>query len=134
MRPLSTIAICMSLASSSCELADRDVPAPYRGLDVPEETLASPEARAEGRALFLRHCALCHGEAADGRGERRAAMSPPATDFTSRRWRERADPRATFAAIREGVRGTPMPAWRQLSDEEVWRLVAYLLAVSEEGS
>jgi high-affinity iron transporter len=133
MRTWAWIATSVWLASSGCDGLDRGGSGAYRGVAVPEATLASPEARSEGRTLFLRHCALCHGEAADGRGERRAALSTPAVDFTSRRWRGGADPRRAFEAIREGVRGTAMPGWRQLSDEEVWSLVAYLLAVAEHG-
>lgn len=134
MRRTGWIGIAVLLASSGCDAGGRDVPPRYRGIPVPEEVLASAEARTDGRTLFLRHCALCHGEGADGRGERRAAIHPPATDFTSRRWRAGANPRHTFVAIREGVSGTSMPAWRHLDDQEVWSLVAYLLAVSEEGA
>jgi mono/diheme cytochrome c family protein len=30
--------------------------------------------------------------------------------------------------IREGVRGTPMPSWKALSEDECWDLVAYVLS------
>lgn len=125
LRPMTWMAIASLFASWGCDGPGRDA---YRGLRVPEATLGSSEARDRGRELFVRNCALCHGEAADGRGERRSALSTPAADFTSRSWRERATPRSTFVAIREGVRGTAMPAWRQFTDDEVWSLVAYLLA------
>jgi high-affinity iron transporter len=133
MARTAATAIAVLLMCWGCDLGDRTVPQPYRGLAVPEATLASDEARERGRSLFLRHCALCHGEEADGRGERRAALSTPAVDFGSRLWRGRATPRGAFAVIREGVRGTAMPGWPHLSDEEVWSLVAYLLSVAEEG-
>ena len=97
---------------------------------MPEAALASKEARARGRALFLEHCALCHGERADGQGVRREGLTSPPRDFTDPAWRLRTSPRRTFYTIREGVRGTAMPAWAALGDSDVWDLVAYLRSVS----
>ena len=92
--------------------ATADLPEPYRSIAVPEERLRSAEARAHGRALFLQHCALCHGERADGRGVRQQALSTPPRDFTDPAWRARTSPRQVFHVIREGSPGTPMPAWK----------------------
>jgi high-affinity iron transporter len=86
---------------------------------------------ARGRLRYLVHCALCHGERADGRGVRREGMSPTPADFTSRGWRDRMSPRTVFAVIRDGKRGTPMPAWPALSDQEIWDLTAYVLSVGD---
>jgi mono/diheme cytochrome c family protein len=115
---------------SSCS-RDRDLPAAYRSLRVPGERLASAAARARGRALYAAHCALCHGESADGRGVRRENLSSPPRDFTDPGWRRRTSPRRVFARIREGVPNTPMPAWKSLTEEETWDLAAYLLSVEE---
>jgi len=38
-----------------------------------------------------------------------------------------------FFTIQEGSQGTAMPAWKNLSDEQTWDLVAYLLSISELG-
>jgi mono/diheme cytochrome c family protein len=95
------------------------------------ERLASVEARARGRGLFLEHCALCHGERADGRGARRAGFDRPPADFTRPLWRETATPERVYSAIRRGVVGTAMPGWPILEDGEIWDLVAYVLSVSE---
>ena len=97
---------------------------------MPDAALASVEARNRGRALFLEHCALCHGAQADGRGVRREGLTSPPRDFTDPAWRLRTSPRRVFYTIREGARGTAMPAWAALSDSEVWDLVAYLRSVA----
>jgi len=97
---------------------------------VPTERLASSQARERGRHLFAEHCALCHGEAADGHGVRRN-LSSPATDLTDPHWRRRVTARDVFHAIREGKAGTAMPAWKTLSAEQTWDLTAYVLQVSE---
>ena len=97
---------------------------------VPEAGLNSPDARARGRGLFLEHCALCHGERADGRG-RRSNLSVQPADFTNQAWRRRITPRRAFFVIREGVRRTPMPAWKTLSQDQIWDLVGYILSVAD---
>lgn len=123
----------MAAAFSSCSSPDGRLPLAYRDVAVPEARLAAPEARHQGRLLFLTHCALCHGERADGRGVRANLSSPPA-DFTDRQWRARVTPRYVYYRLREGVRGTPMPTWRALPESELWDLVAYVLSVSETGA
>jgi high-affinity iron transporter len=108
------------------------VPPAYRRLAVPEARLASPDGRRRGRELYLDHCALCHGERADGRGVRRNLSSDP-RDLTDPAWRRRNSPRQVYAVIRDGVRGTAMPAWRTLDEDATWDLVAYVLSVAEHG-
>jgi high-affinity iron transporter len=101
---------------------------------VPEERLASAQARERGRALFAEHCALCHGERADGRGVRREGLSTRPRDFTDPAWRLRTSPRAVFVAIREGVPRTAMPSWKSLDSEQTWDLVAFLLSAGRAPS
>jgi high-affinity iron transporter len=103
------------------------------GLEVPRAKLASEEARVRGRELYLEHCALCHGERADGHGVRRNLSSQPA-DFTNANWRRRVTPEEVFLAIRDGVPHTAMPAWKVLDKAEIWDLTAYVLSVAEEGA
>ncbi len=119
----------------ACRDPNAGLPRPYRTLTVPERVLApSAEVRRKGRELYLRNCALCHGEGADGRGARRSALTTKPVDFTQRTWCGEATPRRVFHAIREGVRGTAMPAWKALDEDQSWDLVAYLLSVCEKGA
>ena len=121
----------MALPLSACKGPDGRLAVGLPGdLAVPKETLASPEARAHGRALFLEHCALCHGVRADGQGVRREGFSRPPRDFTDPNWREPTSPRRMFFAIREGSPGTAMSAWKALDEGLTWDLTAYVLAVS----
>jgi mono/diheme cytochrome c family protein len=106
------------------------LPAEYGDVEVPESRLSSAAARDRGRALYLQHCAICHGERADGQGARRN-LSLPAADFTDPTWRARMTPERAFYVIREGIRGTPMAAWKVLTEDEAWDLVAYVLSVRE---
>jgi high-affinity iron transporter len=121
----------MWIGFSACSGADGDLPKGYRDVQVPSARLASPEAHARGRDLFMQYCALCHGERGDGRGERREGMSVPPADFTNSSWRARMTPRRAYFTIREGVSGTSMPSWKALDQQQTWDLVAYVLSLAE---
>ena len=96
----------------------------------PPADFDSPARVARGRALFLEHCVLCHGERADGNGPRRQNFDRPPRDFTSRSWRQGATPSGVFQAIRQGVDRSPMPSWSSLPDDQLWALTAYVLSVA----
>lgn len=98
-------------------------------IDVPRERLASAEARARGRQLYVAYCSRCHGENADGEGVGASVLTSPPRDFTSEAWQVRAKPEQVFVVIRRGVPGTSMPAWGFLPEGELWDLTAYLLSL-----
>ena len=124
-------ALLISLWSTACSGPEAGLPPPYGRVAVPAERLRSPEAVARGRELFVQNCALCHGERADGRGRRAAGFARAPANFTDPAWRARTSPRRVFFAIREGLRGTPMPAWKgALGEDDCWDLVAYLLSIA----
>lgn len=125
-------ALLMWLASPGCADADRDLPRAYRRLDVPQEHLASSEARQRGRALFIEHCALCHGERGNGQGLRKEGLTRPPRDFTNVAWRQSTSARRVFFTIREGLQDTPMPAWKALSEQDAWEMTGYVLSLSEQ--
>lgn len=125
-------ALVMSLALSACSAEQASTSAiDYAKLDVPVERLSSDEARERGRLLFERKCVLCHGERADGNGVRSRGLSGKAADFTSVEWRASATPRFVFEVLSEGKRGTSMPAWPTLTDDQKWDVIAYVLSVAE---
>jgi mono/diheme cytochrome c family protein len=123
------VALTLSLTCTGCRGVDSDLPEAYRRLEVPQVRLRSPDARMRGRALFTASCALCHGARGDGRGLRSSGFAKAPADFTDPAWRSYASPRRVFFAIREGLRGSPMPAWRSLSEDECWDLTAYVLSL-----
>lgn len=75
----------------------------------------------QGRALFRSNCAFCHG--ADARGGRGPNLvSAPLTHGES--------DDAIKTVIREGVPGTSMPAFSELTPEEAAELVGYVKSLS----
>ncbi len=127
--PFATLTL--SLALTACSGADAKLPAAYRRIALPEARLRSVEGRQRGRKLFQAHCALCHGARGDGRGARSEGLSRPPADFSDLVWRRGMTPRRVYFAVREGVRGTPMPGWKSLDEVDSWDLVAYVLSIAE---
>jgi mono/diheme cytochrome c family protein len=111
------VLLALSLVISGC-----DRPEPPAGL------LASADARQAGATTFAANCAICHGDDADGRGPRREGIDPPPTNLTLPPWSEPAHAAQTYRAIRDGVPGTAMPAWRTLGERRIWELVAHITA------
>ncbi len=120
--------LIMSLGLLACS-AD---PTPLAA-EVPFGRLGSHEVRERGRAMFLNKCAFCHGVRADGAGVRRQGLSRRPTNFRSRDWRASADPLQVYSVVTRGKRGTSMPAWPTLDDDDRWAVVAYLLSVAKEN-
>jgi len=81
-----------------------------------------PEAIAAGQKSYEQVCQACHGDA--GRGsERGPALS------TGRFSRGSLDGEI-FLNIRNGIKGTPMPPFSALKQEEIWQLVTYIRSLS----
>ncbi len=127
-------ALVMSLALSACSTEEASRSGiDYATVDVPVERLSSDEARERGRQIFKQNCVLCHGERADGNGARSKGLSGKAANFNNAEWRESVTPRFVFEVLSEGKRGTSMPAWPTLTDDQKWDVVAYVLSVAERG-
>jgi mono/diheme cytochrome c family protein len=126
-------ALLMSLALSACSPKRAPSAIDYSQVEVPVDQLSSDDARVRGRALFGKKCALCHGERADGNGARREGLSGKPINFHNNEWRANTSPLAVFEVVSEGKRGTSMPAWPTLTDEQKWDVIAYVLSVAEHG-
>ncbi|HVM97235.1 MAG TPA: FTR1 family protein, partial [Candidatus Acidoferrales bacterium] len=89
---------------------------------------------AEGQGIYLSQCASCHGVSGDGKGSYSAALLSHPNDLTQPQSIAQRSDADLFAASRDGVAGTPMPAFaHSLSDDERWKAVAYLRALSLGG-
>jgi len=104
----------------------------YPARQAPNGLLSDAGEVAAGHRLFLDKCAICHGHPHEGRSPRASFFEPPAPDFSNPAYRS-ADPAYLFWRIEVGKtvepylsRGSVMPAWRGLSDAQIWQLVAYL--------
>jgi mono/diheme cytochrome c family protein len=124
------VALLTSLVLSSCSAEKSEATSQ---VEVPVSRLSSDEARERGREIFEDKCALCHGDRADGRGPRGRSLARRPTDFTNPQWRASTTPSQVFEIVSEGVRGTSMPGWPTLSEDQKWDVTAYVLSVAEDG-
>jgi mono/diheme cytochrome c family protein len=90
-----------------------------------------PESAERGHALFLVHCAICHGERGDGQGPRRGSLSRPPANFRSPIFDP--DPERVRRAIRAGIDGSDMPGWQRLGDRAVEDLTSHVLELARSS-
>ncbi|MGH9815381.1 MAG: c-type cytochrome [Candidatus Acidiferrales bacterium] len=84
----------------------------------------SPETLTEAKALYVEHCANCHGEGGAGDGGESMMYDPPPADFTDARMKNIRDGEL-FYKITKGDK--PMPSFeRDLADDQRWKLVHYV--------
>jgi len=82
------------------------------------------QAILDGKKLYARNCASCHGVSGQGNGPVGVAMSPPPANLVSLKVQNQADG-VLFWKIENG--NPPMPGFRGvLSDESVWKIILYL--------
>jgi high-affinity iron transporter len=100
--------------------------------DIPVSPKRAPDLK-RGAALYTQMCAACHG--AQGRGDGLAArgMDPPPANFHDAQRMAGRSVYGLYNTITLGVGGTPMTAFRQLSEEDRWALAFYVanIGVSE---
>lgn len=93
---------------------------------------------ADGRGLYLRYCATCHGAQGDGKGATARFLDQPPRDLRAGEYQFRMTPFGTlareedlFRTISVGIPGTAMPPWRGVLSFEQRRLLAqYVMALS----
>ncbi|HEB82694.1 MAG TPA: c-type cytochrome [Gammaproteobacteria bacterium] len=89
---------------------------------------------AQAAALYAENCASCHGEKGFGDGPAAAELDPPPINFhNEERYRQRTL-YGLHSTISQGVGGTAMPAYEQLSDDERWSLAFYVGAMGAADS
>src|SRR5215471_4754190 len=82
-----------------------------------QNPFTTPADIKSGEQLFRGQCGRCHG--LRGEGGLGAILAQP-------RLRHAPDDESLFRVIRDGIRGTEMPAGSTLSTREVWQLAAFV--------
>lgn len=116
------------------------------GLATADEKL-DPKAVGAGRALYLRHCAACHGGDGKGAGPAAGAMKAAVPDLTAL---PRKDGQFDADRVRTSIDGTQaasphgsrdMPVWGKVFEKtggkrgegwaqtEIWTLVEYIASI-----
>jgi cytochrome c2 len=91
----------------------------------------TPENIFTGQTLFHFDvqpvpCRVCHGISGNGLGILIRELSPGSRNFTCSRTMNEIPDGQLFWIIRNGSKGTAMPAFKDLKDEQIWHLILYL--------
>lgn len=82
-----------------------------------------------GRALFQKSCALCHGMEGRGNGPSAKTLSTRPADFMDDKAMSQMSPFKAFNTVRLGVPGTAMASFPSFSDKEAWDLAFYVVSL-----
>lgn len=114
-----------------------NVAEPMKFPSPPEWLRDSAQAAAhveKGKALFVTHCASCHGTAADGKGPAAAALKDvwelPAhpSDLRQPHLRCGDRPEDIYRVLATGLNGTPMVSFdATLTPDQRWDIISWLL-------
>ena len=71
-------------------------------------------------------CKICHGPVGNGLGMMAQGLSPMPRNFTCSQTMKEISDGQMFWIIKNGSPGTGMPAFKFLSDDDVWKLIIYI--------
>ena len=78
-----------------------------------------------GKAIYMKNCANCHGEKADGKGPAASALNPKPPALTGKAYHKANTDGDLYYKIAVGR--MPMPGWEvMLSEKDIWNVVNYL--------
>ena len=107
--------------------------------DIAPHESKMPSLNAGAPSLYIRHCAACHGERGGGDGRAARFLFPRARNFRRDAFRivstEDAIPTIDdiVSVIRQGMPGTAMPSFPELSEQESLKLAEYVLEMFRDG-
>jgi mono/diheme cytochrome c family protein len=86
----------------------------------------------EGRKLYLRHCASCHGPSGKGDGSMALAGGTPA-NLTDETWDHGSSNGEIFVVIRDGTSSDMEPYKDRLTEKQMWQLVNYIRSLGPKS-
>jgi cbb3-type cytochrome c oxidase subunit III len=82
----------------------------------------------EGRKIYLRNCASCHGPSGKGDGSMALGGSTPA-DLTDDKWDHGSTDGEIFVVIRDGVSADMEGYKDKLSEKQIWQVINYIRSI-----
>jgi mono/diheme cytochrome c family protein len=106
----------------------------------PLESLVDAAQLAHGARVYRNQCAGCHGVSGDGNGAAAPYLQPRPRDyrqgvfkFTSTAYGSKPTRSDLERIIRRGARGTSMPAFRWMPEEDLNAVIRYVMHLSYRG-
>lgn len=91
-----------------------------------------PPSLTLGKALFLNHCAACHGAEGLGDGPAATGLSPAPSNFHDHSRQDKRSVYGLYNTITLGVADTAMRGYGELSIRERWALASYVGSLAFE--
>lgn len=119
---------------------DLDADEPEEGEPTPLKDEAPQEDLKHGAAVYTARCAGCHGVSGDGLGPAAEYLRPRPRDyrkgifkFTSTPYGAKPARQDLVRTIRRGAKGTSMPAFPWMSNEDLDAVIDYVIFLSRRG-
>ena len=123
-------------AAGDCPQVRNTPSAPEEIRDRTNPVFASEITRQAGQKLYQTvqplACKLCHGEQGNGKGDPDFESTPAARNFTCAPTMSTLSDGQLFWIIKNGSPNTSMPAFADLSEQDIWTLVYYLRGFSKK--
>jgi len=87
----------------------------------------TPELIERGRGAYAIWCVACHGERGAGDGPTANRIEPRPRNFATGKFKQGSRADQIFKTLGNGVPGSVMTAFKNLSVEERWALAFYVL-------
>ena len=97
-----------------------------------EEKSNSPEAIKAGDKLFSLNCMVCHGPKGAGDGPASSGLNPKPRNLTSDPFKRGDSSEQIFDTISNGLTGTAMVAFPQLTVEQRKNIVAFIRSLRDK--
>jgi mono/diheme cytochrome c family protein len=90
----------------------------------------------EGESYFQRDvqptaCKVCHGPGGNGMGMMAIGLNPPPRNFTCKQTMKDVTDGQMYWIIKNGSQGTGMPAFADLPDDVIWKMVLYIRSLEK---
>jgi mono/diheme cytochrome c family protein len=129
--PRHFLALIIPVCLLAFYLQDPHPPTPHRHPEAQKlKNPVTPDAASieEGRKLYLRHCASCHGAGGKGDGSMALAGGTPA-NLVDETWDHGSTDGEIFVVIRDGSSSDMEGYKEKLSDKQIWQIVNYLRSI-----
>ena len=111
------------------------------GVEAQGPDIGTEAQRESGKNLYLKYCSQCHGDKGDAAGYATPHLLPRPRDFTQGKFKVRTTPNGALPThqdlvniIRLGMPYTSMPAWPDLSDQDVSDLAYFITTFAPDFS
>jgi mono/diheme cytochrome c family protein len=130
----SLLRICAAVAAVAPTLAATTIAQGNAGAaPVRNPVAATAESISDGKRVYQRYCASCHGSNAEGGPGN--DLIPAAPDLTDKEWKHGSTDGEIFSAIKNGVPPelNMIPFGDQIKDPEIWNVVNYLRSLAKKN-